>query len=420
MNHLLAITRAADPAALDAASSVNSVYASLLRHVWERSWGEKRQIADVKPLKPEQFNRLFESIGLAVWQHGGGRGTTLAEVAEVARLEKLDTVLPAFQEGAKQGALALLTAFFFRRAGSDESFELTHKTFGEYLAACRLARLIDDLHRLLPAGDIDEGEGLRRWYRLTHGARITVEILGFLQVELDRPSFSNELRRSRQQPVLEPRSLDAISARRDTLIELFNANLVKGMPFEGVDGSGQPKTYREAERFTAAAELALVAAIGVCTRLMIEKTEGLKPEERRQAVGWSPVWPDRDQEVRTSAWDLLRRLEASTANDSCARGYMQGVDLDHQILRTHLAEACWAFASARSTNLIRANLIRANLFGADLSDADLSGANLIRANLIDANLSGANLSDAKGLTRRQLETARNVDWERVPPDLPDT
>ncbi len=315
LNHLLAITRAADPAALDGSSSVNSVYAGLLRHVWERSWGEKRQIADVKPLKPEQFNRLFESIGLAVWQHGGGRSTTLADVAEVARLEKLDTVLPAFQEGAKQGALALLTAFFFRRAGSDDSFELTHKTFGEYLAACRLARLIDDLHRLLPAGDIDDGEGLRRWYRLTHGARITVEILDFLEEELDRPSFSNELRRSRQQPVLEPRSLDAISTRRDTLIELFNANLVKGMPFEGVDGSGQPKTYRQAERFTAAAELALVAAIGVCTRLMIEKTEGLKPEERRQAVGWSPVWPDRDQEVRTSAWDLLRRLEVGTAND---------------------------------------------------------------------------------------------------------
>ncbi len=135
LNHLLAITRAANPAALDASSSVNSVYASLLRHVWERSWGDNRQIADVKPLTVEQFDRLFESIGLAVWQHGGGRSTTLADVAVVARLEKLDTVLPVFKEGAKKGALALLTAFFFRRAGSDETFELTHKTFGEYLAA---------------------------------------------------------------------------------------------------------------------------------------------------------------------------------------------------------------------------------------------------------------------------------------------
>ena len=492
LNHLLAITRAADPAALDASSSVNSVYASLLRNVWERTWGEKRQIADVKPLKPEPFNRLFESIGLAVWQRGGGRSTTLADVADVARLEKLDTVLPAFKEGAEKGALALLTAFFFRRAGSDELFELTHKTFAEYLAACRLARLIDDLHRLLPAGDIDDGEGLRRWYRLTHGARITVEILGFLEEELNRPSFANDLRRSRQQSVLEPRSLDEIGTRRDMLIELFNANLVKGMPFEGVDGSGQPRTYREAERFTAAAELALVAAIGVCTRLMIEKTEELESEARRQAVGWSPAWPDRDQEARTSAWDLLRRLESGTARDLCARGYMPGIDLGHQILHIDLAEAGLGCASARSANLSRANLSGANISGANLtganlsrtnlSDANLSGANLSGANISGANISGANisganitgadlgranlsganlshanishanisganligtnishanlshanlinanishanishayLSGAAGLAYRRLRTARNIDWERVPPGL---
>ena len=35
------------------------------------------------------------------------------------------------------------------------------------------------------------------------------------------------------------------------------------------------------------------------------------------------------------------------------------------------------------------------------------------------NVIRPDLSDAKGLTRRQLETTRNVDWDRVPPDLPD-
>ncbi len=131
LNHLLAITRQDNPAALDATSSVNSVYDSLLRSVWERTWGERGQIAVVKRLTVEQFNQLFESIGLAVWQHGGG-STTLDEVARIAKLEKLEKLLPAFTEEANEGALALLTAFFFRRAGSDETFELTHKTFGEY------------------------------------------------------------------------------------------------------------------------------------------------------------------------------------------------------------------------------------------------------------------------------------------------
>ena len=310
LNHLLAITRAADPAALDASSSVNSVYSKLLKDVWKRTWGEKRQIADVKPLTVEQFNRLFESIGLAVWQKGGGRSTTLAEVAEVARLEKLDKLLPVFKEGAEKGALALLTAFFFRRAGSDDTFELTHKTFGEYLAARRLARLIEDLHRLLPAGDIDEGEGLRRWYRLTYAARVTVEILAFLE---------NELR---------PLTLEELQTRRQTLIRLFDENLASGMPFLGVDGRGQPKTYREAERFTAAAELAIFAAIGVCSCSIGANPAGLKLDARCKAVRWTPAWPDRGKRRRTSAWDLLRRLEAGTNRDLCARSYMEGIDLD--------------------------------------------------------------------------------------------
>ena len=511
LNHLLAITRAADPAALDASSSVNSVYASLLRHVWERTWGEKRQIADVKPLTVEQFDRLFESIGLAVWQHGGGRGTTLVEVAEVARIEKLDKLLPVFKEGAEKGALALLTAFFFRRAGSDETFELTHKTFGEYLVARRLVQLIDDLHRLLPRGVINEAEGLRRWYRLTYAARITLEILSFLHNEL----------------AVLPRQ--EVEARRAMLIKLFDANLASGMPFQGVDGQGQPRTYREAEQFTAAAELALFAAIGVCTRVIIVKTEELELSDRRQAVGYLLTWPLSDQDSRTSAWNLLRRLEAGTARELCARGCMQGINLDHQILHTNLVEALCEFASGRSTDLVHANLCGANLCGAnlihaslvyadlsdatlidadlsgadlngasliganlsranlshadlsaanlsrsnlihadlsganlsgaELIDADLSGANLSSANLIDADLSGGNftqanfiratlidadlvdadligaefsgatlidanlrgadLSGAKGLTRRQLDAARNVEWECIPVDLPD-
>jgi hypothetical protein len=425
LNHLLAITRAADPPALYASSSVNSVYASLLRNVWERTWGEKRQIADVKPLKPEHFTRLFESIGLAVWQHGG-RSTTLAEVAAIAKLERLDAELPVFKEGAEKGALALLTAFFFRRAGSDETFELTHKTFGEYLAACRLARLVEDLHQNVPAGVWDESDGLRRWYRLTHAARITLEILAFLEDKLGTLT------------------LKEVQTRRETLIRLFDENLANGMPYQGVDGYGLPKSYREAERFTAAAELALLAAIGVLTRIIDVKAQSLEPDARCRAVRWSPAWPDRDWEGRTSAWDVLRRLEAGTGGDHCTRGYMRGINLDYQTIRTDVGEVDWTWISAqysdlfcadllsaelRHANLSGSNLCGANLVGADLSNADLAGADLMYAKLSDTDFSGANLSDAdlsdadlteaKGLTRRQLEAAHNVEWDRVPPDLPD-
>ena len=397
LNHLLAITRAADPSALDASSSVNSVYASLLRHVWERSWGEKRQIADVKPLTVEQFNRLFESIGLAVWQHGGGRSTTLADVAGIARLEKLDTMLPVFKDGAEKGALALLTAFFFRRAGSDETFELTHKTFGEYLAARRLRRLIEELHRLLPIGDIDEGEGLRRWYRLTHAARVTVEILSFLGNEFTALQ------------------LDEVQLRRNTLIRLFDENLARGMPFQGVDGLGQPRTYREAEQLTAAAELALFAAIGVLSRVIIKKTEELEQKAQRQAVCWPPNWSHRNQGQRTTILDMLRRLESGRERDLALEMSFSGASLDHQYLVTRLANfemqyasldfanldsadlnfANISWSSARKATFRWANLREAKFISADLSNSDFSRSNISGAKFLNACLFGARLFSAR-------------------------
>lgn len=193
---------------------------------------------------------------------------------------------------------------------------MTHKTFGEYLAARRFARLIEDLHQNVPAGVWNESDGLRRWYQLTYAARITLEILAFLQDELGALP------------------LEEVQARRYTLIKLFDENLAKGMPYLGVDSRGQPKDYREAERFTAAAELALLAAIGVCSLAVDGKVRGLDLKARHQAVSWTPAWPDQDRGIRTSAWDLLRRLEAGTSGDDCVRGYLLGINLHRQVVRT--------------------------------------------------------------------------------------
>jgi hypothetical protein len=182
----------------------------------------------------------------------------------------------------------------------------------------------------------------------------------------------------------------------------------------------------------------------VCTRAIIGKTEALERDERREAIRWSPAWPDHNLEPNTSAWDLLRRLEAGHWHEPCARGYMQGINLDRQAVRIDLAMAGWAFASARSTDLMGAELSYANLsdadlngaflIGADVGGANLSGTNLSGADLSHANLRGADLNDAilsranlraaefslaTGLTRSQLSAARNVAWDSVSPDLPE-
>jgi hypothetical protein len=114
LNHLLAVTRAEAPEALSGQSSINTVYATILDHFWKRTWGDKRQLPSLKPLSKEDFRRLFASIGLAVWQHGGGRTTTLKVVAKIAERDKLRAQLEVLADGAKVRALDLLAAFYFR------------------------------------------------------------------------------------------------------------------------------------------------------------------------------------------------------------------------------------------------------------------------------------------------------------------
>jgi hypothetical protein len=94
-------------------------------------------------------------------------------VVEIARQEKLNDQLDVLANGARSQALDLLTAFYFRREGASDTFELTHKSFGECFAAMRLSRLVESLHRSAQGPDFEEEEGLRRWYRWTHAARIT-------------------------------------------------------------------------------------------------------------------------------------------------------------------------------------------------------------------------------------------------------
>jgi hypothetical protein len=148
-----------------------------------------------------------------------------------------------FARGAKSGALDLLTAFYFRHERTNDSFELTHKSFGEYFAALRLFRLVESLHRSADNPEFEEEEGLRRWYRWTHAARITQEILAFLEREL------REL------------SVEEVGARRDTLIRLFNRNLRTGMAHLTIDGVTAFSNFRQAQQRDAAAELALVTIL---------------------------------------------------------------------------------------------------------------------------------------------------------------
>lgn len=76
-------------------------------------------------------------------------------------------------------------------------------------------------------------------------------------------------------------------------------------------------------------------------------------------------------------------------------------------------------AALGGANLAKANLAKANLSEADLSNAFLGGANLTKADLTGANLNGAflneaDLSSARGLTQQQINSARTVEYAKLP------
>ncbi len=142
--------------------SLNEIYGDLLLAVYERHWGDPEQIPparDASPKKPrpghpallplawEEFVQLLEQIALLAW-HGAGRTVRADAVQRACEDLRLKDRLEAFRQGAEAGATSLLVSFFFRQAariGGEPSFEFTHKSFGEYLAARGLVRAMAEI-----------------------------------------------------------------------------------------------------------------------------------------------------------------------------------------------------------------------------------------------------------------------------------
>lgn len=392
LNHLLAISHRRGGLDGPEGGNLNRIYASLLASVWERRWGESRasgtrQLAELERLEKEDFFRVFETVGLTLSQRGGGRSVTAEEVENACREEGLIDALKAFRHNAERGALSLLTAFYFRRIGRNragqDSFELTHKSFGEYLAARRLVRLAAELDEDLQRPRAKVDDALRDWLKLTGDAPLSREILEFLYQEV------------------ELKGKNKAERWQATLIRMFNLNLSDGMP-----AHVSATSFREAERRARNAEETLLEALTICAGV---------------AQARSPItWP-----TQTSAEELLSRLcgpsqPRGTHSDNLILKCLCYLELAGQTLSGRdLEGADLEGADLEGADLRKAKLSSAKLKGAKLSRADLRGADLRGAHLGGAGLSEANLRNAIGLTREQLESASDLEGARLPPEFAD-
>lgn len=348
LNYLVALSYTRGEVNLAKESNLNVIYRDLLRAVFERGWGGGHNPA-LQGVSEEKFVRWLEEIAVAAW-HGDGRTTTVEEIKGHVESGGAASLLNLFEEGADKGITRLLMAFYFRRAGvresGDKTFEFTHKSFGEYLTAKRVVRLLRDIDEELKRHqeDVDRGwderAALVRWIKVCGPSPLDEYFFKFIE---------NEVRLS---------GSDNASSWQETLCKLIGFELRNGVPMELIN----LPTFKESSRQARNVEESLMVALHACA-LVTEKLSNI-------------AWPTSESAFSTSFGDLLSRLQ----------GQREGAYIF--ILR-HLG-----FLNLKGQYLLLRDMFYADLSHADLSYADLSLANLNNADLSHANLSHADLSSA--------------------------
>jgi uncharacterized protein YjbI with pentapeptide repeats len=367
MNYLVALSYVRGVLNISETSNLNKVYADLLTTIYDRGWANSRQHPSLRGIKLDAFICLLEEIALASW-HGNGRTTTVEVIEAQVTIDAenqsnvLGGLLKTFKEGAKTGVIRLLLAFYFRQSGSlsngDDTFEFTHKSFGEYLTARRIVRGISRIHEELETrkrnfdGGWDEKQGLKYWAELCGPSAMDEYLVVFLRNEVRL----HDRERVRQWQI--------------TLCHLIEVVLVKGLPMELLS----LPTYHEANRQARNSEEILLAAVNACACL----TEELSRIE----------WPAPES---FGSWlSHLRGQRLDHHQFSLCLGSLAYLNLQNCMLSSQ--DLHWA--SLYGACLESANLEYVTLSGADLNGANLNGANLAEANLSDAFLDGASLNGA--------------------------
>ncbi|MEH2253514.1 pentapeptide repeat-containing protein [Nostoc sp.] len=355
--------------------NLNAIYANLLTAVYQRGWAGYQHPA-IRGIEEKDFVRILEEIALASW-HGDGRTTTVREIEAHCEHSSLKSLLDKFQESAKLGVTRLLTAFYFRESGvkeQEKTFEFTHKSFGEYLAAKRIVREVRLIHKKLkdrqddPDEGWDEREALKRWAILCGASPMDEYLFKFVADEM------------RLQNALD------VGNWQQTLSHLIGFMLRHGMPMERL--TPRPD-FQEENRQARNAEEALLAVLNACARVTktVSKIQWHTPE----AFG---IWISRLQGQRFDTDTDVFCLNCLSFLD------LQGCTLvlkdfcQANLVGANFKEAYLEWANFREANLEGANLKEAYLGGAYLEGANLEGANLEGAYLAGANLGWANFEGA--------------------------
>jgi uncharacterized protein YjbI with pentapeptide repeats len=272
----------------------------------------------------------------------------------------------------------------------DKTFEFTHKSFGEYLTACRIIRMvkkIDDMfkrHDRDPDDGWDERQALAYWAEVCGATPIDNYLYEFIKNEIARYEMDN------------------IKIWQQNFVHLIESAAKHGMPMEKLN----LETFQQMLQQSRNAEEALLTIHCACA----EQTKTIVKIDWGTDAACSE-WLKRIQGPRVGAklfYQCLAYLDLSGSrlllmDFVCTN--LQGADLrKSNLLFANFWNADLQGADLQGADLKRANLQDADLQDADLQDADLQGADLKNANIENANLrgaKGANLKGTRGTPKRK-------------------
>ncbi len=406
LNYLVALGLGNNTLKISDKTTLNEIYADLFKAVYERE--KKRAYSDIDKLEIDTFYQILEEIGLAIW-HNAGRVTAIASIEKLCVRSELEHHLEVFGGNTKRGVTRLLITFFFRqdRQDGDETFEFTHKSFGEYLVARRLVRMLMRTHKKLleenrqhsgdPEESWDEREALKQWAELCGPTSMDSDLLKLVQAEIALSSADDN-------------NYAKCAEWQKTLSQLLTYAVRYGMPMHEL--SPIPD-FQTATYYARNTEETLLALLYSCSKLTnTDSTSNLSKIKWISTAAFGN-WIARLQGLRPGgehmlALDCLSYLDLSVHTNQGEADH-DGVNLEG----VNLGGACLAGTNLEKANLIGAYLQGANLENANLRRANLVGANLVKASLANTNLEGAtlvgaNLKGAKKLDKKNLRGANIV------------
>ena len=404
LNYLLALSYDRKLMEFTDDTTLNQIYAELISEVYRRQYDGGRVSIDV--LKEAEFKRVLEEIALAVW-HGDGRTASVSSIQEKFESAGIQRYLDLFQEGAKAGVTRLLTAFYFRqsenRIDGDPTFEFTHKSFGEYLTALRILRVLRQIQmetkrkREDPDYGWSEKVSLERWMEFCSATAMDEDLMRFINNEFRRMSFED------------------LSELQSIVAKLLTYTITHGLPFSSCFAHMDFKKHLTLARNAEEALLAVHFGIARLTKHVsklnlksgttfgewISRLRGQRrgPQNRLALNSLGHL------DLSGCLFDMQdfwgAQFEGATLRGArlqyaqFGRAHLEGVDLCQANLGgANLGGANLEGAGLKAASFYRANLDGAHLYKANLVAANLGGANLVGANLVGANLVGARLEEA--------------------------